>query len=93
MLYLQGTPTHMAPELLLHGHVSKASDVYAFGILLWELMTGRRAFAGVPIALLPHEMAMRELRPAWPEGLPDSPGYSQLKALAEDCWVAAPAER
>jgi serine/threonine protein kinase len=24
----------MAPELLLHGHASRASDVYAFGILL-----------------------------------------------------------
>jgi serine/threonine protein kinase len=36
----------MAPELLLHGHASKASDVYAFGILLWEMVTGLRAFQG-----------------------------------------------
>lgn len=35
-----------APELLLHGRASKASDVYAFGILLWELTTGLRAFQG-----------------------------------------------
>lgn len=41
-----GTLTHMAPELLLHGRASKASDVYAFGILLWELVTGLRAFQG-----------------------------------------------
>ncbi len=30
---LQGSPSHMAPEVLLHGRVSKASDVYSFGIL------------------------------------------------------------
>ena len=27
--------THMPPELLVHGKLSKAADVYAFGILLW----------------------------------------------------------
>jgi serine/threonine protein kinase len=49
LLLLQGTLTHMAPELLLQGRASKASDVYAFGILLWELATGRRAFSGAVI--------------------------------------------
>jgi serine/threonine protein kinase len=39
----------MAPELLLHGHASKASDVYAFGILLWEMVTGLRAFQGASL--------------------------------------------
>jgi serine/threonine protein kinase len=43
---MQGTLTHMAPELLLHRRASKASDVYAFAILLWELYTARRAFQG-----------------------------------------------
>jgi serine/threonine protein kinase len=36
----------MAPELLLTGRASPASDVYAYGILLWELSTGQRALAG-----------------------------------------------
>ncbi len=44
---LQGTLTHMAPELLLHGRMSKAADVYAYGITLWELYTAENAFAGV----------------------------------------------
>eukprot|EP00983_Pelagomonas_calceolata_P055908 1144356-Pelagomonas_calceolata.AAC.2 len=35
---------HMAPEVLLEGRVSKAADVYAFGITLWELYT-----AGKPL--------------------------------------------
>jgi hypothetical protein len=42
----------MSPELLLHGHASRASDVYAFGIVLWEMATGLRAFAGAPTAVL-----------------------------------------
>ena len=29
--------THMAPETLMEGRVSKAADVYAFGITLWEV--------------------------------------------------------
>jgi serine/threonine protein kinase len=28
------------------GHASKASDVYAFGILLFEVITGQRAYPG-----------------------------------------------
>ena len=30
----QGTMTHMAPEIMLEGRISKAADVYAFGITL-----------------------------------------------------------
>ena len=51
-LHLPSTITHMAPELLLAGRVSKASDVYAFAILVWELYTGAHAYAGMPRALL-----------------------------------------
>ena len=30
-----GTVTHMPPELLTTGRLTKAADVYAFGVLLW----------------------------------------------------------
>jgi serine/threonine protein kinase len=44
---LQGTMSHLAPEALLHGHISKAADVYAMGVTLWELFTGGQAYQGV----------------------------------------------
>ena len=34
--------THMAPEVMLLGKLSRGSDVYAFGVLLWELFTACR---------------------------------------------------
>jgi serine/threonine protein kinase len=88
---LQGTPTHMSPELFMEGHVSKASDVYAYGILLFEIITGRRAYSGVPIPLLPHEVAMQGLRPEWPSNLPED--SLQLRDLAEFCWKHQPQDR
>ncbi|MFW6774480.1 serine/threonine-protein kinase [Nocardioides sp. CPCC 205120] len=43
---LVGTPGYMPPELFQHGRFSTASDVYATGILLYELLGGRTPFAG-----------------------------------------------
>lgn len=50
------SPGLCSAEILLDGRVSKAADVYAFGVTLWEMYTGRRAFEGVPRALLGHQI-------------------------------------
>lgn len=42
-----GTVTHMAPEVLAKGVVSKAADCFSFGVLLWEMASGQRAWAGL----------------------------------------------
>ncbi len=39
-----GTPAYQAPEQLAGKEVSKASDIYALGLVLYELLTGERAF-------------------------------------------------
>jgi serine/threonine-protein kinase len=39
-----GTPHYMAPELLSGGQPSVKSDIYALGLVLFELFTGRRAY-------------------------------------------------
>mmetsp|Transcript_23522 Transcript_23522/g.51619 ORF Transcript_23522/g.51619 Transcript_23522/m.51619 type:complete len:903 (+) Transcript_23522:219-2927(+) len=42
-----GTITHQPPETLTSGIVSKAVDVYAFGVLLWQMYCGSRPWAGM----------------------------------------------
>jgi serine/threonine-protein kinase len=42
-----GSPAYMAPERF-YGRYSPASDIYAVGIILFELMVGDRPFLGIP---------------------------------------------
>jgi hypothetical protein len=47
---LAGTPAYMAPELFAHGAASVQSDLYALGLVLYEVFSGRPALQAATIA-------------------------------------------
>jgi serine/threonine protein kinase len=58
-----GSPAYMAPERF-YGKFSVASDLYAVGILLYELLTGERPFSGLPGELQTAHLNQRLILPA-----------------------------
>src|SRR6266511_3914019 len=66
-----GTAAYMAPEQARGKVVDKRADIWAFGCVLFEMLTGRRAFGGETISdtiasILEHEPDWTALPPATP---------------------------
>lgn len=66
---IAGTPAYMAPEQLARGEATIQSDLYALGLILYELFTGKRVHSGDTIAELmrAHEESSSSLRFSFPE--------------------------
>ncbi len=81
---IAGTPWCMAPEQW-RGTPVTASDVYALGCLLFDLVTGDGPFAGsLPELMFAHQ-EMRPARPSWLRpGVPAALDRLILRALAKD---------
>jgi len=52
-----GTPAYMSPEQVAGRELTAASDLYAVGVVLYEMITGRCPFAGGATEVAQHHMA------------------------------------
>ncbi len=86
-----GTPTYMAPEQSAADPATDhRADIYAFGILAYELLAGEPPFANLPLGLLFAAHASREPEPIT-QRRSDVP--SQLASMIARCLRKDPADR
>ncbi|KAJ0256662.1 Kinase superfamily with octicosapeptide/Phox/Bem1p domain-containing protein [Hirschfeldia incana] len=84
---VRGTLPWMAPELL-NGSSSKVSekvDVFSFGIVLWEILTGEEPYANMHYGAI---IVNNTLRPTIPAFCDD-----EWRTLMEECWAPNPTAR
>jgi tetratricopeptide (TPR) repeat protein len=89
---ISGTPAYMAPEQARGEPPTPAADVYAVGVLLYEMVLGRRAFLGNPAAIFDAKQQVDHLIPAGvdlPPGLAEVIGRATARELADRIATAA----
>jgi serine/threonine protein kinase len=83
-----GIIPYMAPEIFQGQKYTKASDTYSFGMIMWELMTGRRPFWDRSHDTDLIIEIVDGLRPPIATNAPE--GYIELM---EECWHSDPNKR
>jgi serine/threonine-protein kinase len=85
-----GTPSYMAPEQCRGDTPDARVDIYACGIVLFEMLTGRKPFvASDPIAIVKHQL---ETPPPRLAEVADG-DYGELEAVVARALAKAPADR
>ncbi|MGE3173173.1 MAG: protein kinase [Planctomycetota bacterium] len=83
-----GTPAYMAPEQLRGQKVGPAVDVWSFGCVLYECVTGQRAFRGSTLSEVVHAVFEHE-----PDGRALAVAPAPLRALVRGCLDRDPTRR
>jgi serine/threonine-protein kinase len=88
--YVLGTPFYMAPEQVLGENITEQVDVYAFGVLLFELLTGRKPVEAEAVERIFYSILNEPLKtePLHEAGVPQS-----VCDLIARCTAKNPAER
>ncbi len=82
-----GTPRYMAPEQLACEALDARADLFAFGVMLYELITGQRPWSGDTAVAVAVAQATKPLRPIGVKVPPE------LAAIVEKCLRIDPTER
>ncbi|XP_051845152.1 mitogen-activated protein kinase kinase kinase 10 [Antechinus flavipes] len=83
-----GTYAWMAPEVIRLSLFSKSSDVWSFGVLLWELLTGEVPYREIDALAVAYGVAMNKLMLPIPSTCPEP-----FVHLLEECWDPEPHQR
>ncbi|KAF5308833.1 hypothetical protein FQR65_LT00533 [Abscondita terminalis] len=83
-----GTYAWMAPEVIKNSTFSKASDVWSYGVLLWELLTGETPYKGIDTLAVAYGVAVNKLTLPIPSTCPQP-----WRDLMEACWESDPHRR
>ena len=75
-----GTAAYMSPEQARGKAVDKRADIWAFGVVLYEMLTGARAFLGEDVADTLANVINKE-----PPGKPCPLRYRRVSARRCDC--------
>ena len=82
---LMGTASYMAPEQARGRPADKRADIWALGVVLYEMLTGRRAFDGETVTEVAGAVIHRELDlTAVPADTPDSVRLTLRRCLQKD---------
>lgn len=83
-----GTPHWMAPELFESTNYTNKVDVYAFGMLLWEMYNEEAPFHGMNSVQIAFQVSKEAYRPPWPDNTPED-----FKSFVNLCWNQNPDKR
>jgi serine/threonine protein kinase len=75
------SPPWLAPELHNLERMTAASDVYAVGIVMWEMLTGLKPWAGLTHKNI-SRLVINGSRPPWPDSRASSPSAATASASA-----------
>ncbi|KAK8841375.1 hypothetical protein M9Y10_026990 [Tritrichomonas musculus] len=85
---LKGTIMYIAPEILASNEYSKEGDIYAYGLLAYEVITGQKPYEEILTQYQLISKLQKGERPFISEDTPEC-----YKDLIESCWSQNPLDR